>query len=33
MPIAEAVHDIVEGRVSVDDAIVALLARPFKAEG
>jgi glycerol-3-phosphate dehydrogenase (NAD(P)+) len=33
MPIAEAVHAIVEGRVSVDDAIAALLARPFKAEG
>jgi glycerol-3-phosphate dehydrogenase (NAD(P)+) len=33
MPIAEAVHAIVEGRVSVDEAIAALLARPFKAEG
>ena len=33
MPIAEAVHAIVEGRVTVDDAIAALLARPFKAEG
>lgn len=32
MPIAEAVHAIVEGRVGVDDAIAALLARPFKAE-
>lgn len=33
MPIAEAVHAIVEGRASVDDAIAALLSRPFKAEG
>ncbi len=33
MPIAEAVHAIVEGRASVNDAIAALLARPFKAEG
>ena len=32
MPIAEGVHAIVEGRVGVDDAIAALLARPFKAE-
>jgi glycerol-3-phosphate dehydrogenase (NAD(P)+) len=33
MPICEAVHDIVEGRLTVDAAIEALLARPFKAEG
>lgn len=33
MPIAEAVNAIVEGRVSVNDAISGLLARPFKAEG
>ena len=33
MPICEAVHEIVEGRASVDEAIEALLARPFKAEG
>lgn len=33
MPIAEAVHAIVDGRASVDDAIAALLSRPFKAEG
>ncbi len=33
MPIAEAVHAIVEGRATVDDAIAGLLARPFKAEG
>lgn len=32
MPIAEAVHAIVEGKSNVDDAIAALLARPFKAE-
>jgi glycerol-3-phosphate dehydrogenase (NAD(P)+) len=32
MPIAEAVNAIVEGRTGVDDAIAALLARPFKAE-
>ena len=32
MPIAEAVHDIIEGRVSVDDAITALMLRPLKAE-
>ena len=32
MPIAEAVHAIVEGSATVDDAIAALLARPFKAE-
>ena len=33
MPIAEAVHAIVEGKLSVDAAIEALLSRPFKAEG
>ncbi len=33
MPIAEAVHAIVEGHAEVDDAIAALLSRPFKAEG
>jgi glycerol-3-phosphate dehydrogenase (NAD(P)+) len=33
MPIADAVHAIVEGRMTVDEAIDALLARPFKAEG
>jgi glycerol-3-phosphate dehydrogenase (NAD(P)+) len=33
MPIAEAVHAIVEGQAGVNDAIAALLARPFKAEG
>ena len=33
MPIAEAVHGIVEGHAAVDDAIAALLSRPFKAEG
>jgi glycerol-3-phosphate dehydrogenase (NAD(P)+) len=33
MPICEAVHEIVEGRTSVDEAIEGLLARPFKAEG
>lgn len=32
MPIAEGVHAIVEGRLGVDEAIAALLARPFKAE-
>ena len=32
MPICEAVHAIVEGTSSVDDAISGLLARPFKAE-
>ncbi len=33
MPIVEAVHAIVEGRVSVEAAITGLLARPFRAEG
>ena len=32
MPISQAVHAIVEGRISVDDAIEALLSRPFKIE-
>jgi glycerol-3-phosphate dehydrogenase (NAD(P)+) len=32
MPIASAVHAIVEGRASVDAAIEALLSRPFKIE-
>lgn len=33
MPIASAVHAIVEGKVGVDAAIDALLSRPFRAEG
>lgn len=32
MPIAEAVTSILEGRVTVDDAIAGLMQRPFKAE-
>lgn len=32
MPIAEAVHAIIEGTVTVDDAIAALMQRPLKAE-
>jgi glycerol-3-phosphate dehydrogenase (NAD(P)+) len=32
MPIAQAVAAIVTGKASVDDAIVALLTRPFKSE-
>jgi glycerol-3-phosphate dehydrogenase (NAD(P)+) len=32
MPIAAAVHAIVDGRVAVDAAIDALLSRPFRAE-
>ncbi len=32
MPIASAVVDILAGRVSVDEAIEALLTRPFRAE-
>ena len=32
MPISEAVHAILEGRIPVDDAISALMQRPFKAE-
>lgn len=33
MPICAAVDAILAGRVSIDDAIAALLSRPFKAEG
>ena len=33
MPICAAVNAIVAGRISIDDAIAALLARPFRAEG
>jgi len=32
LPICEAVHQIVSGKASVDDAIAALLARPFTTE-
>ena len=32
MPISEAVHEIIEGRLSVEDAITALMLRPLKAE-
>jgi glycerol-3-phosphate dehydrogenase (NAD(P)+) len=32
MPICEAVHGIVRGTLSVDEAIESLLSRPFKAE-
>jgi glycerol-3-phosphate dehydrogenase (NAD(P)+) len=32
MPITEAVHAVLEGRLSVDDAISSLMRRPFKAE-
>jgi glycerol-3-phosphate dehydrogenase (NAD(P)+) len=32
MPIAQAVHAIVEGRQSIEDAIEALLSRPLRAE-
>lgn len=32
MPIVEAVHAILEGQVTVDAAIAALMERPFKAE-
>ncbi len=32
MPIAEAVHAIIEGQISVDDAIAGLMQRPLKAE-
>jgi glycerol-3-phosphate dehydrogenase (NAD(P)+) len=31
MPITEAVHAVLEGRMSVDDAITGLMSRPFKA--
>jgi glycerol-3-phosphate dehydrogenase (NAD(P)+) len=33
MPICEAVNAVLNGGASVDDVIVALLARPFRAEG
>lgn len=33
MPICEAVNAIVSGRISIDEAIVALLSRPFRDEG
>jgi glycerol-3-phosphate dehydrogenase (NAD(P)+) len=33
MPIAQAVAAIVTGRMEVDEAMVALLSRPFRAEG
>jgi glycerol-3-phosphate dehydrogenase (NAD(P)+) len=32
MPICEAVHDVLRGAMSVDEAIEALLSRPFRAE-
>ena len=32
MPITEAVHSVLEGHRSVDDAIAGLMSRPFKAE-
>jgi glycerol-3-phosphate dehydrogenase (NAD(P)+) len=32
MPIGRAVHDIVEGRLDVEEAIAGLLSRPFRAE-
>jgi glycerol-3-phosphate dehydrogenase (NAD(P)+) len=32
MPIAEAVHEIIEGRLGVDEAISGLMQRPLKAE-
>jgi glycerol-3-phosphate dehydrogenase (NAD(P)+) len=32
MPIAEAVHGIIEGRLTVEEAITALMQRPLKAE-
>jgi glycerol-3-phosphate dehydrogenase (NAD(P)+) len=33
MPISQAVHAIVAGKLTVDAAIEALLSRPFRAEG
>jgi glycerol-3-phosphate dehydrogenase (NAD(P)+) len=33
MPISTAVDDIIAGRTNIDDAIKALLSRPFRAEG
>jgi glycerol-3-phosphate dehydrogenase (NAD(P)+) len=32
MPIAEAVDDVLAGRLNIDDAIARLLARPIGAE-
>lgn len=32
MPITAAIHAILEGQLSVDDAIAGLMSRPFKAE-
>jgi glycerol-3-phosphate dehydrogenase (NAD(P)+) len=32
MPIAQAVHAVISGRSTVDEAIGALLARPLRAE-
>lgn len=32
MPIAEAVHAIVEGKMTIDEAIASLMQRPLKAE-
>jgi glycerol-3-phosphate dehydrogenase (NAD(P)+) len=32
MPICEAVHDVLYAGVAIDDAIDALLSRPYKAE-
>ncbi|KAB2911406.1 MAG: NAD(P)-dependent glycerol-3-phosphate dehydrogenase [Hyphomicrobiaceae bacterium] len=33
MPICQAVHGIVQGKMTIDAAIEGLLSRPFKAEG
>jgi glycerol-3-phosphate dehydrogenase (NAD(P)+) len=32
MPIAQAVHAVISGLATVDEAIEALLARPLRAE-
>ena len=32
MPICEAVHRVVKGETSVDEAVEALLSRPLRAE-
>ena len=32
MPISAAIHAVLEGQLSVDDAIAGLMSRPFKAE-
>jgi glycerol-3-phosphate dehydrogenase (NAD(P)+) len=32
MPISQAVHAIVEGKLTIDAAIEALLSRPLRAE-